>query len=345
MNGSPHPIDTDKLARWMDQQGLETGPVTDITNLSGGTQNIILAFRRGGRRFVLRRPPPTPRPESNETMRREARVLGALAETDVPHPRLIASCPDENVLGVAFYIMEPVDGFNPIVGLPPLHAGSPDIRHRMGLALVDGATALGRVDYVAVGLEGFGKPDNYLERQVTRWQSQLDGYSRFQGWPGAGGLPGVDRVSRYLEMNRPATFKPGILHGDYSIGNVMYRNDGPELAAIVDWELATIGDPLLDLGWILATWRHPGAVNLDVLVVEPFDGFPTEPELIARYAQNTDRDLSAIQWYVVLACFKLAIILEGTFARASEGRDPMAVGESLHATAAKLFQRALDRIG
>lgn len=337
-------VDTALLAEWMEQQRLDRGPILGIKPLNGGTQNIILRFTKGGRHFVMRRPPLSQRAESNETMRRESRILAALAETDVPHPRLIAACVDEARFGYAFYLMEPVEGFNAVSGLPVSLWDNPEARHAMGLSIVEGAVKLGAVDYKAVGLEGFGKPDGYLERQVTRWRSQLEGYSRHNGWPGIAALPGIEAVRDYLDANRPTDFEPGILHGDYSIGNVMFRNDRPELAAIIDWELTTIGDPLLDLGWLLATWHGEPPVNLPVLTVDPWDGFPTGEELVAHYASLSHRNLNSINWYAVLACYKLAIILEGTFARACAGRDPMATGRQLHDTATKLLQRALHRI-
>ncbi|MFM2370814.1 MAG: hypothetical protein RIS85_536, partial [Pseudomonadota bacterium] len=171
------------LARWMDGQGLGAGaPLEDVTLLGGGTQNVLLRFTRAGRGYVLRRPPQHLRDNSNETMRREARVLAALAGTDVPHPGLIAACPDESVIGAAFYLMEPIDGFNATTGLPPLHAGSADVRNRMGFAMAEGIAALGALDYRACGLDGFGKPDGFLERQVARWQAQLGSYAQFAGW-------------------------------------------------------------------------------------------------------------------------------------------------------------------
>jgi aminoglycoside phosphotransferase (APT) family kinase protein len=270
--------------------------------------------------------------------------LKALEGTNVPHPKLIASCADEAVFGVSFYVMEAVEGFNATSSLPALHRASPEIRRSMGLALADGAAALGRIDYQAVGLADFGRPQGYLQRQVSRWRSQLTGYERYGSWPGWAQLPGVEEIAAYLESRQPTSFKPGLLHGDYSLGNVLYRNDSPQLAAIIDWELATIGDPLLDLGWILCTWRGDPAGDLNVLVVEPWDGFPTPEELVERYAQNSSRDLSRIDWYVVLACYKLAIILEGTYARACAGLDPPQTGAMLHETATLLFQRALRRM-
>lgn len=339
------PVDLGVLAGWMDAQGLGAGPIEDAELLAGGTQNILLRFTRSGRAYVLRRPPPHLRDNSNETMRREARVLAALAGTDVPHPGLIAACPDETVIGAAFYLMEPIEGFNPTTGLPPLHAGSAAVRHRMGLALVEGIAALGAVDYRAVGLEGLGKPDNYLERQVARWKAQLDSYAQFPGWPGPGGIPGVDKVASWLERHRPATFEPGIIHGDYHLANVMYRHDSAELAAIVDWELTTIGDPLLDLGWLLATWQEDDRPRDHGVNIEPWSGFPTAQELVEHYRPRTHRDLSAVEWYGVLACYKLGLILEGTHARACAGKAPKETGDRLHAHTVSLFERALRWIG
>ncbi len=337
-------VDLERLAAWMDEQGLVGGAIETPTLLAGGTQNILLRFERGGRRFVLRRPPPHLRRNSNETMRREARVLAALRDTDVPHPRLIAASPETDVIGAAFYLMEPIEGFNPTQGLPPYHASDPAVRRAMGFSLVDSIAALGRVDHRAVGLEDFGRPEGYLERQVERWRSQLDGYSELEGYPGPD-IPGVGDVASWLEANRPAVFEPGILHGDYHLGNVMVRYDAPDLAAIVDWELSTIGDPLLDLGWLLATWPDPEVPATSVVGVQPWDGFPKAEELVERYRQGTTRDLSHVGWYEVLACYKLGIILEGTHARACAGKAPRATGDVLHATTVGLFERALRRIG
>ncbi len=346
MSGEPWRdlVDLDALAGWMDGQGLEAGPIGDAVQLAGGTQNVLLRFRRGGRVFVLRRAPRHPRMNGSETMRREARVLGALRGSDVPHPGLIAACPTEDVIGSAFYLMEPIEGFNAVVGLPPLHAGSRAIRHEMGLSLVDGIAALGRVDHEAVGLADFGKAANFLERQVARWRGQLEGYAEYEGWPGPGEIPGVDVVARWLDDNRPGSYRPGIIHGDYHLANVLFRPDGPKLAAIVDWELCTIGDPLLDLGHVLATWPGPEGPMPGDVGVQPWDGFPTADELVARYAQGTTRDMSAIQWYAVLACYRLGIILEGSNARAFAGKAPKEIGDRLHASTIGLFQRALDLI-
>lgn len=332
-------IDLGRLAQWMDGKGLGAGPVETPHLLPGGTQNLILAFRRGGRDFVLRRPALDPRPAANDTMRREMRVLGALAGTDVPHPRLIAACPEEEVLGASFYLMESIAGCNVTVGMPALHAGDSAIRRAMGFALVDGIARLGRVDHRAVGLADFGRTDGYLERQVGRWRRQLDSYGEHAGWPGPQALPGVEAVGAWLEAHRPAHFTPGILHGDYHLANVLYRPDGPQLAAIVDWELATIGDPLIDLGWVLTTW--PRADDPTSMRIDPWEGFPTAGELLAHYRERSTRDLSAIDWYIVLACYKLGILLEGTSARALAGKADPTTGTRFHARSVALLDRAL----
>ncbi|MCP5058423.1 MAG: phosphotransferase family protein [bacterium] len=327
----------------MDAQGLASGPIEDVEALGGGTQNILLRFRRGNDAFVLRRPPLHKRRNSDETMRREARVLGALAGSEVPHPALIAACSEEDVLGAAFYLMEPIDGFQAPAGLPALHAESAAIRHRMGLSMVDGIAALGRIDFVKVGLEGFGRPEGFIERQVPRWQQQLASYAELPGYPGPE-IPGVERVADWLERHKPTDWRPGILHGDYHLANVLFELEGPELLAIVDWELSTVGDPLLDLGWMLATWPDPGQLASGVVSVQPWEGFPSADELIAQYRQGTDRCLDGIVWYEVLACYKLGIILEGSHARAFAGKAPKEIGDLLHHQTLGLFERALTRI-
>lgn len=331
-------IDFGTLSAWMDSEGLPPGKITGCTLLGGGSQNVLVRFEKGGKTYVFRRPPMHPRPESNETMRREARVLRALAGTDVPHPPLIAACDDEAVLGVAFYLMEPVAGFNPTSGLPPLHAGFAEVRHRMGLAMVESLAKLGEVDYLAAGLEGFGKPEAYLERQVARWERHLAGYGQFAQWPGPDALGDLGAIGKWLDDNRPATFRPGIIHGDYHLANVMFREDSGEIAAIVDWELATIGDPLIDLGWIMATWPEEG--EKPIMNIAPWDGFPTQRELVRHYREHSTRKDFDAGWYAVFGCYKLAILLEGTHARACAGKAPEAIGRKLHDRAIWLIERA-----
>lgn len=319
----------------MDGQGLGSGPLGEAEVLTGGTQNILLRFVRDGRAYVLRRPPVNKRKNSDETMRREARVLAALAGSDVPHPALISACPDETVLGAAFYLMEPIEGFTVKDGLHGAFATDPTWQYRLGLSMIDGIAAVGRVDIASRGLEGFGRSEGWLERQVDRWRRQLDSYAGLDGYPGCS-LPHVDEVGEWLEKHRPARCNLGLIHGDFHFANVLIRRDVPELAAIVDWELATIGDPLLDLGHLLSTWpTRPASVA-------PLDapGLPVQPELIERYAERSGRDVSDIGWYTVLASYRLGIILEGSYARACGGLTPWDVGDRLGGIARALFTQA-----
>ncbi|HXQ46733.1 MAG TPA: phosphotransferase family protein, partial [Caulobacteraceae bacterium] len=229
-------VPLDALTGWMDARGLGGGPIEHPRLLAGGTQNILLRFERGGSAYLLRRPPKHLRANSNETMRREARVLAALDGTEVRHPGFIAGCPDEDVIGAAFYLMQPVEGFTPRDEMPPLHAGDPAIRRQMGLEMADAIAALSKVDYAARGLADLGRPDGFLERQVGRWRAQLESYHEHPGWPGPAGLPDVDRIGRWLDDNRPGDYRPGLIHGDFHFGNVLFRYDSGAIAAMVDWE-------------------------------------------------------------------------------------------------------------
>jgi aminoglycoside phosphotransferase (APT) family kinase protein len=271
-------------------------------------------------------------------------VLAALSGTDVPHPGLIAAEPDVEVLGAAFYLMEPVDGFNATVHLPEPHASDPDVQYSMGLSMADAIAAVGRVDVEAKGILDLGKPDGWLERQVERWRSHLQSYDAIEGYRGAD-IPGVEDVARWLDERTPSQWTAGLIHGDFHFANVMIRHDRGELAAIVDWELTTIGDPMLDLGHLLATWpkdpsRNASAIGGGLATLN----LPQADAVIERYAKGSTRDMSNVPWYQVLACYRLGIILEGTNARADAGMAPRETGDLLHANTVSLFEQALTLI-
>lgn len=330
----PH-VDLIALRDWMDAQGLGHGDFDRVEPLTGGTQNILLGLHRAGQDYVFRRPPPNPRSESNEVMRREARVLAALAGTSVPHPRLIAHERDTTKLGYAFLFMARIEGFNPSEGLPALHRGDRHIRHRMGLSYIEGLAALAEVE---PDLPDFGRPDGFLDRQVGRWRAQLDSYARVATWPGLN--CGVDRVADWLERHQPRDYRPGLLHGDCHLGNTLFAPDSGEMAALIDWELATMGDPRLDLGWVMACWPDPEGRDTVGMNIQPWDGFPDIETLIRHYDERTRRSVDPALWFGVLACYKLGILLEGTYARSLAGKAPKAVGERLHAATLALFDRA-----
>ncbi|HKY57349.1 MAG TPA: phosphotransferase family protein [Aeromicrobium sp.] len=333
-------MDFAAVQKWMDGVGLGAGEIEGVTPIGGGTQNIMVRFTRDGRDFVLRRGPEHLRPGSNKVISREFQVLSALRGTDVPHAELIASCDDTSVLGDAvFYLMEPVDGFNAGLELPAAAAGTPELRRELGFSLVDALVSLGRLDHRQVGLADFGRPEGFLDRQVDRWLGELASHQTLPGYPDVE-LPHVSDVAAWLRDRVPTTWTPGLMHGDFHACNVMFRRDAPAVAAIVDWEMATIGDPLLDLGWLMATWDLAGAPEEFAGRLTRAGGLPTAAELAERYAESSARSIDHLPWYTVLACFKLGIILEGSHARALSGLAPTDIGDRLHATALALFERA-----
>ena len=332
-------LDWDRLQPWIDAHDLPgKGPVTAIERLTGGTQNNLFLMTRGDGRFVLRRPPRHLRANSNETMLREARVLKALAGSKVPHPAFHAVCDDLSVIGACFYVMAPLEGFSPGGPLQGAYATDAGWRRDMGDELVTAAAALAGVDYKAVGLANFGKPDDWHARQVARWRGQLEGYAAMEGYDGPR-LPYVDEVGRWLSDNTPKGGRIGVIHGDFQFPNVMFSLLSPRITGIVDWELATLGDPLLDLGWVLTSWSEPGDPERNPMV-QPWDGFMTRAELVRLYGQLTGRDMGDMPWYFALACYKLGCILEGSYARAMSGKAPMEVGLKLHDYSTWLFTKA-----
>jgi len=330
-------LDEPALIQWMDEQQLGHGPLTDLGPLGGGTQNVVLAFSRAGRRFVLRMPPEHKRASSDETMRREARILAALAGSRVPHPRLIAACPDDGYLGAAFYLMEPVDGFNPAEDSADALRADRAAQHALGLSMIDSLLALAEVDVDAVGLADLGSRDRWLERQARRWARRL---ARYRG-PASYSRPRDDLTTSltwWLQAHLPPGWHPGLVHGDYHLGNVLVSRNAPKLAAIVDWELATIGDPLLDLGHLLATWPRGGLCRLFASDLLP--SLPTVDELIAHYAARSNRDLTDLHWYRVLAGLRLGAILEGTYVRSLNKEAPAELGARFRALVLELFDGA-----
>ena len=313
----PFPIDEQRrLAEWLDRQRLPgAGEPLEVQFIAGGASNEVWLLRRGDTKMVLRRPPRRVPPGRNESMLREYRVLAALRDTDVPHPRVLAACSDQSVLGACFYVMEYVDGWSCMNrdGWPPPFDSDLEARRGLAWELVDGIARLARVDWKAVGLEGFGRPDGFHERQVDRWLGQLAQY-RFRP------LPGLEEAEAWLRTYRPRHYVPGILHGDYQFANVMFHHGAPaRLAAIVDWEMATVGDPLLDLGWVLMAWPDPDEDRRHSSYVD-YTGMPTRMELAQRYEQTSGRTVEELDYYVILACFKIAIVLEQGYAAWVQGR-------------------------
>lgn len=330
-------VDLKRLASWLTANGLGDTAIEDAVLLSGGTQNLLVSFRSGGRDIVLRRPPLQHRPNSGKLLLREATVLAALAATTVPHPRLLGVETDLSVCGSAFLLMERVPGFNPVTALPE-QFNHQDGRERLATQATDALAQIGALDYVALGLDQFGRPEGFLSRQVSRWVAERDGYADLPGYPGMP-LPGFATVADYLARRVPPTFRPGLMHGDFHFGNLLFDATTATLVAVLDWEMSTIGDPLLDLGRYLAMWPD-GDETIITGGIWDAGPLPTPTEVAQRYARICDRDLDHLDWYVVMGCFKLGVILEGSYARACAGHTTPEIGSALHDMAVRLFHRA-----
>lgn len=315
-------IDAPRVTAWLDDNlpELGDGPLA-ATLLTGGATNAVFRIDRGGAPMVLRRPPASVRPDSERILAREARVLEALNGTDVPKPKFHAFCEDRSVNGSQFYVMEHIDGWVPIDSMPlPDAFRAPEERRRLPLELVGGIALLSKVDYRAVGLEGFGKPDNFLARQVDRWLGQLASYKELEDYEGRP-LPGLDKVVDWLRANTPQDGRTGIIHGDYGFPNAMFSKQAPaRLVAMIDWELSTIGDPLLDLGWLMyARPSEDGDIRVPD-IGQSDDAYPLREELVDHYAALSGHPVRHLTFYMVLAQFKLLSLLERFYARSLNGK-------------------------
>ncbi len=318
-------IDFDRLAAWMDDNALPgKGEPIEHTFLSGGSQNEIYEIRRGNERCVIRIPPPTAPANRDEGILREWRIIEALDGTDVPHTAAVAMCDDASVLGRPFYLMGLVDGWSPMdqsEGWPAPFDTDLDARAGLAYQLVEGIALLSKVDWRAKGLDDLGRPDGFHERQVDRWTAFLE---RIKGRE----LPGFDVAAAWLRAHRPLDYVPGIMHGDYQFANVMYRHGAPaRLAAIVDWEMGTVGDPKLDLGWVVQGWpEDTDAPGVAASSYVDLTGMPSRDQVVGHYAEVSGRQVEDIDYYVVLAKWKLAVVLEQGFQRAGDDEKLQAFG-------------------
>jgi aminoglycoside phosphotransferase (APT) family kinase protein len=297
------------LEAFLDAHGLGEGPL-EAEPIGEGHSNVTFAIRRRGSAWVLRRPPRPPLPPSAHDVLREARLLRAVQDADVRAPRVLATCDDESVIGAPFYVMELVEGDVLNTDLPAAVQGQ---EARIGEELVDALVEVHAVDWLACGLEGYGKPTGYLDRQLRRFGGLWE-HNRTRE------LPLLDRVTAWLGEHTPESGEATIVHGDYRLGNTMFA--GPRLVAIFDWELATIGDPLADVGYLVATWTQPGDPEdalLDLGAVTRRPGFPTREQLVARYEERSGRSMSDVRWYMTLALWKSAVFLEGSYKRRLAG--------------------------
>ncbi|HET6965891.1 MAG TPA: phosphotransferase family protein [Acidimicrobiales bacterium] len=303
------------LAAWLDTQDLPgAGEPLEVGFISGGSQNEIFEIRRGELHAALRKPPTTAPAPRDEGILREWRIIEALDGTDVPHTAAIGVCEDASVLGRPFYLMGFVDGWSPMNtrGWPPPFDRDAEARPGLAFELINGIVAMGRVDWQARGLGDLGRPEGYHDRQVERWTRF---YQRIAGRE----IPGLDTATRWLAEHRPIDFVPGLMHGDYQFANVMFHHGAPaRLAAIVDWEMGTIGDPKIDLAWALQGWPEDTGGGSSSIGYVDITGMPGHSELLHHYASSSGRQVDDFDYYLVLARWKLAIVLEQGYQRAAD---------------------------
>jgi aminoglycoside phosphotransferase (APT) family kinase protein len=319
-------IDVARLADWMDGTALPgKGEALEAGFLSGGTQNVIYRIRRGEAVCVLRMPPPGAPPDRDKGILREWRIIEALDGTDVPHTSAVGVCSDASVLGRPFYLMGFVDGWSPMDlnqrRWPAPFDTDPSARQGLSFQLAEGIALLSKVDWKAKGLHDLGRPDGFHERQVDRW---IGFFERIKGRE----IDGLDVATEWLRAHRPLDFIPGLMHGDYQFANVMYHHGAPaRLAAIVDWEMGTVGDPKLDLGWMVQSWPEntdaPGSSEMSYVDMR---GMPSRTDVIDHYAKVSGRQVDDLDYYLVLAKWKLAIVLEQGFQRAGDNQKLLAYG-------------------
>jgi aminoglycoside phosphotransferase (APT) family kinase protein len=322
------------LRDFLRANGLQAPGDLSAVPVGDGHSNVTFGLSTD---VVLRRPPRGPLPPSAHDVLREARLLTALEPTAVRAPRVLAVCDDTEVIGAPFYIMERVRGAV-MTDTVPAALDTPEQRARIADELIDALVELHGTDWTTLGLEGFGKPTGYLERQLRRFNGLWE-VNRTRE------IEELDEVGAWLAANMPESPPATIVHGDYRLGNTMFADETPpRLAAILDWEMATIGDPLADIGYLMVHWVQSADVKsrFAMHTVTDRPGFPTRQEMVARYEERSGRSVQSLDWYVTLAMWKASVFMEGNFKRAVMGTtdDPWlkTFGEGV----VELAQRALD---
>jgi aminoglycoside phosphotransferase (APT) family kinase protein len=303
------------LERFLDEHGIGSGEI-EATPVGDGHSNVTFLLRRGDTEVVLRRPPRPPLPPSAHDVLREARLLRALADTPARVPAVLAVGDDEATIGAPFYVMDYIVG-EVMVSTVPDPLDTPAERARIAQELIDALVEIHAVDWRAAGLEGFGKPTGYLERQVRRFLGLWEINKTRE-------IDAVERVGKWLAENMPTSGEATIVHGDFRLGNTIFAPHPPaRLEAVLDWEMATIGDPLADLGYLCMMWTEAddpkGGMREALGGITRREGFPTRQGLIDSYERQTGRAMGDLRWYTTLALWKSIVFMEGNYKRALAG--------------------------
>jgi aminoglycoside phosphotransferase (APT) family kinase protein len=336
--GRPPLIVLDALEVFLDEAGIGSGPI-DAAPIGGGHSNVIFEIARAGARVVLRRPPRPPLAPSAHDVLREANILGRLHAAGVRVPKVLAQCEDPAVIGMPFFVMEHVDGVVISEHVPTAFAGARD-RLRIGYEAVDALAELHAVDLSSAGMDDFGRRTGYLERQLRRFNGIWDTQRTRE-------IPEIVQVHDWLVRHLPESGPATVVHGDYRLGNLVYGHTGPvQMLAVLDWEMATLGDPRADIGYLCATWaeRGDGENPMSKLsAATRLPGFPSRDEVRERYARMSGRDLEGLDWYEVLALWKCAIFLESSYRRHVDGTTDDAYFVRLDLGVPMLADLALER--
>jgi aminoglycoside phosphotransferase (APT) family kinase protein len=327
------------VRRFLDSAVGSSADAVSVERLGEGHSNLTFLVRRGDDAWVLRRPPRGDILPGTHEMHREYTVMSALAGTPVPVPEMIQLCRDDSYIGAPFYLMTFVDGLVVRGPVPPPHDNAVS-RRRIGEELVDKLADIHAVDWRAVGLEEMArKPGEFLTRNLNRMQQLYDAVRHRE-------VPPIDEVGDWLRANAPAQRDVTLTHGDYKLDNVMLSRTSPEIVAVVDWEISTIGDPLVDLGWVLYFAPSPDDTAAAALTGGPssMEGFPTRSELAERYAERSGRDLGDLRFYCAMAGWKIAIIMEGSNFRFKQGDADDEMFAALDGGVPALAQRSLQII-
>lgn len=324
----PKGIAPNPVTSWLAERATIAEPLRFDVVAHGRSNLTFVVTDDAGRRWVLRRPPTGHVLQSAHDVVREAKIISALEDTAVPVPRVLGTCEDEEVTGAPFFVMEHVDG-TVASDRPTAETFSPDVRQKIGENLVDVLVALHGVDPDEVGLGDLGRKEEYIARQLRRWTRQIDEGSDRE-------LPLLTEVGSELNDRIPPQQGSGIVHGDYRLDNAMVADDG-RIAAVLDWELCTLGDVLADVGMLVMYW---GGGVLPGSQPTTAEGFPSADEAVARYAERSDRDLSALPYYVAFAHWRLACIIEGVRTRFAKG----AMGDKDIGGELEAYERGVDAL-